>query len=132
METARSVGSLFSPLDEELALLPGQLAPGQCNHLVHLASHMPFETASEMLEELLEVRVSKECARRLTERMGHALEQAQTVAAEAPFQQAAPRELVAESVVMSADGAMIGLVGGEWAEVRTLVIGEMKATPQKK
>lgn len=132
MGAARSVGSLFSPLDEELALLPGQLAPRQQNHLVHLASYMPFETASQMLEELLDVHISKESTRRLTERMGHALEHAQTVAAKEPFQETSPTDAIPTGLAMSADGAMIGLVGGEWAEVRTLVIGEIKPAQEKK
>jgi len=85
MEAVRSVGSIFSPLDEELALLPGQLAPRQQNHLAHLSSHMPFATATKMMETLLDVHISKESARRMAERMGHALEDAQTEAANAPI-----------------------------------------------
>ncbi|MBV9712636.1 MAG: hypothetical protein JO011_17165 [Ktedonobacteraceae bacterium] len=111
--------------------MPGQLAPRQQNHLVHLASYMPFQTASRMMEELLEVQVSKESARRLTQRMGDALQQAQTEAADAPFEEEADAALLPSRLAMSADGAMIGLVGGEWVEVRTLVLGQI-APPEKK
>lgn len=132
MEAVRSVGSIFFPLDNELALLPGQLAPRQQNHLVHLSSHMPFATATKMIEALLDVHISKESARRIAERMGHALEQAQTEAADAPV--AEERDPVGNGshLAMSADGAMIGLQTGEWVEVRTLVIGEIAPEKVKK
>jgi hypothetical protein len=60
----------FSRLYEELGLLPGNLAPRQQEHLVHLASWMPFAHAPQMLERLLEVHVSEETVRRLTEKQG--------------------------------------------------------------
>jgi hypothetical protein len=126
------VGSVFSPLDEELALLPGNLAPRQQDHVVHLASWMPFKKAASMMEKLLGVQISEETARRLTERMGDALEQAQTEEAHAPFQEAKEGECLPENMAFSADGAMVGLVGGEWAEVRTLVIGKIKEQAKKK
>ncbi len=37
-----------------------------------------------------------------------------------------------EKMAFSADGAMVGLVHGEWAEVRTLVIGKIKEQTKKK
>ena len=46
---------------------------------------MPFATATKMMETLLDVHISKESARRMAERMGHALEDAQTEAANAPI-----------------------------------------------
>src|SRR5258707_1168904 len=39
----------FSPLDEELALLPGQLTPLLQDHLAHLGTWMPFAHAAQML-----------------------------------------------------------------------------------
>jgi hypothetical protein len=126
------VGSLFSPLDEELALLPGNLAPLQQDHVVHLASWMPFKKAASMVGRLLGVQVSEETVRRLTERMGAALEQAQTEEAQAPFPEEKEETGVPENLAFSADGAMVGLVHGEWAEVRTLVIGKVKEPKKKK
>ncbi|GCF12034.1 hypothetical protein KDI_55980 [Dictyobacter arantiisoli] len=75
---------------------------------------------------LLGVQISEETVRRLTEQMGSALEQAQTQEAQAPFQEAGATVCIPEKRAFSADGAMVGLVHGEWAEVRTLVIGEVK------
>ncbi len=126
------MGSVFSPLDEELALLPGNLTPGQQNHTVHLASWMPFKKAASMMEKLLGVQISEETVRRLTQRMGGALEQAQTQEAQTPFPEEKEGICIPERRVFSADGAMVGLVHGEWAEVRTLVIGEIKEQTKKK
>ena len=51
-ERAPVVERVFFPLDDELGLLPGNLAPRQQEHLVHLASWMPFAWAARMLEHL--------------------------------------------------------------------------------
>lgn len=127
MEAAPSVGRVFSPLDEELGLLAGALAPGQQEHLVHLASWMPFAQAARMMERLLGVQVSKETTRRLTEQVGGQIEAAETEEAKAPFQEDPAEQNQPGRLAMSADGAMISLVNKEWAEVRTLAIGQTKA-----
>ena len=56
--TCPKCGAGLFPLDEELGLLPGTLAPRQQEHLVHLASCMPFKQAARMLGALLGVQVS--------------------------------------------------------------------------
>jgi hypothetical protein len=132
MEPAPIVGLGFSPLDEELALLPGSLTPRQHEYLVHLASWMPFARAAELLERLLGVQVSAATVRRLTEAAGAALEQVQTAASQHSLERdesatlPGPRE---SKLVLSADGAFVPLVKGEWAEVRTLAIGAVAARP---
>ncbi|GHO72083.1 hypothetical protein KSC_109750 [Ktedonobacter sp. SOSP1-52] len=78
-----------------------------------------------MLETLLGVRTTKETARCLTERMGVCMEAAYIAEGERlsfppPTDQPAPQRCV-----LSADGAMISLVNKQWAEVRTLAIGEL-------
>lgn len=126
MEPAPPVGQVFFPLDEELALQPGSLTPRQQEHLAHLAVWMPFERAREMLEQLLGVQVSEPTVRRGTERAGACYEARQT----AQSQQAAAAEPAVSSnelQVISTDGAYVPLVKGEWAEVRTLAIGQVKA-----
>jgi hypothetical protein len=120
------VGRVFFPLDEELALLPGNLAPRQHEHLVHLASWMPFAQASNLLSLLLGVQAGKETVRRLTEQAGRQVEQAQTQAANAPWQEETTKSAPPARLVISADGAYVPLVKGEWAEVRTLAIGQVK------
>lgn len=128
-EPARTVGRVVSPLDEELAFLPGNLAPRHQDHLVHLASWMPFGCASRMLEDLLQVHVGKETARRLCEEVGQRVEEKQTTESQRPWKEETltPEDL--PRLAMSADGAMVPLAGGEWAEVRTLAIGEVPPCP---
>lgn len=125
MGPARTVGQVFFPLDEELALLPGSLTPRQQEHLAHLAVWMPFERARQMLEEFLGIQVSEPTVRRGTERAGKLYEARQTTQS----QQTKPVEPVltdVEKQVISTDGAYVPLVKGEWAEVRTVAIGEVK------
>ncbi len=127
MEPARTVGRVFFPLDEELALLPGTLAPRQQSHLVRLGSWMPFRQASHVLAELVGVSVSPETARRLCEAAGKRVEEQQTAEAHQPWKEDAEARELPCRMVISADGAMVPLTGGEWAEVRTLAIGEVPA-----
>lgn len=125
MEPAPTVGLVFFPLDEELVLQPGSLTPRQREHLAHLAVWMPFERARQMLEEFLGIQVSEPTVRRGTERAGALYEARQT----AQSQQACPTETATsgcEKQVISTDGAYVPLVKGEWAEVRTVVIGQVK------
>jgi hypothetical protein len=133
MERAPSVGRVFFPLDKELALLPGNVAPRQHEHLVHLAAWMPFAKARTMLSRLLGVQVGDETVRRLTERAGKQIEAAQTQAAEAPWEEESAKVDEGVDLVMSADGAFVPLVKGAWAEVRTLAIGHVRRShPDKK
>ena len=64
MGPARPVGSAFFPLDEELGLLSGGLTPRGEETLVRLSTWMPYESARELLEDLLGMRVSKATERR--------------------------------------------------------------------
>ena len=119
---------VFFPLDEELELLPGNLAPRQQEHLVHLACFMPFDKVAEMMEELLSVQTTEETVRRLTEQAGSWIEAWQTAEVEAEDEPLEDLERPLERCVFSPDGAMISLVHKQWAEVRTVAIGE----PQQK
>lgn len=136
MEPVRPVGPGFFPLDEELALLPSSLTPIQHEHLVHLATMMPFAQAGKMLEALLGVQVSEATVRRLTEQAGACYEQvqdlqsqheqAQEPATSLPWFQAAATPLdESKQAVISSDGAYVPLLHGEWAEVRTLALGQV-------
>lgn len=127
MELARTVGRVFSPLDEEVALLVGTLAPRQHSHLVQLGSWMPFRHASRILKDLLGVYVSAETARRLCEDVGKQVEEKQTAEAQEPWKEAATEPEKPSRMAISADGAMVPLTGGEWAEVRTIAIGAVPA-----
>lgn len=122
------MGKVFFPLDEELELLPGKLAPRQQQHLVHLACFMPFDKVGEMLEELVSVQTTEETVRRLTEQVGGWMEAAQTAEGEVDGKPESEDEPLLQRCVISPDGAMISLVHKQWVETRTVAIGE----PQEK
>lgn len=126
MGSARVVGWGFFPLDEELELLPGELTPRGHENLVRLSSWMPFGRASEILADLLGVRISKQVGREYTERAGAAYVEMQAAEVERLEQEASVADSGGEKMQISVDGAMVPLVHGVWAEVRTLVVGEVK------
>jgi len=75
---------------------------------------MPFAQASRLLTLLVGVQVGKETVRRLTEHAGRHMEQAQPQAAKAPWPEDPTKIVPAARLVMSADGAYVPLVKGEW------------------
>ena len=64
-------------MDEELELLEGELTPSGHENLVRLCGWMPFQRASEVLEDLLGIVVNKNVGQQYTERAGAAYEQLQ-------------------------------------------------------
>lgn len=123
MPGARSAGPGFSPLDEELGLLPGALTPTLQAHLCRLGSRLSFAEAASELAHLKGVRVSAATARRRTEGDGALYAGLQTAAAQRVLVEAPPPPLGPPVQQVSVDGAMVGLTDGSWREVRTLVIG---------
>lgn len=78
-----------------------------------------------MLTRFTQVPVSPSTAQRHTEAIGLAYEAVQSAEVEQierDWPDVAPGPT---QVVLSADGAMVPLVGGVWAEVKTLVVGEV-------
>jgi hypothetical protein len=126
MECASPVERGFSPLDEALELVGGELSPWLVEATVRLGSCMPFEQVPELLAFFAGVVVSVETVRRWTERGGAALVATETAAVERleREQPEAPRGPAVQQ--LSADGAMVPLVGGEWAEVKTVAIGRVE------
>jgi hypothetical protein len=112
-------------LDEELGLLSGGLTPHGEETLVRLASWMPFEQARELFQDLVGVRVSKATARRVTLATGEAALAVCEAEVERLKQEVPQAPGGAEKQAMSGDGAFVHLVGGEWAEVKTLALGEV-------
>ena len=120
------MGRAFFPLDEELELLPGCLTPSLQQDLVRLGTWVPFSKAAQELEYFRKTDVSRPTAERITEAAGAAYEALQSaeverIERELPRAPAGPRQQL-----LSVDGAMVPLVGGEWAEVKTMVIGEVQ------
>ena len=106
-------------------MLPGGLTPRAEELLVRLSTWMPYASAQELLEEMLGVQVSKATARRATLATGKARLSVCEEEVERLKQEAPQAPVGAEKQAMSGDGAMVHLVGGEWAEVKTLAIGEV-------
>lgn len=84
---------------------------------------MPFERAVESLADLLRVQVSEATVRRRTEAWGAAYVGVQEEEVRGIEQALPAAPLGPDKMLLSVDGAMVPLVGGEWAEVKTLVLG---------
>ena len=128
MRIAQPAGQVFSPLDKELGLLPQSLLlPRLTEALVSLCVWMPFARAQEFMARLCGTSISRSTARRQTLEAGEALVAAETAAAEwiiATVPEARPGP---DHQLVSIDGAMVPLRGGEWAEVKTIAIGTLIA-----
>ena len=110
-----------------MALLPGALTPSLQEDLVRLGTWMPFDRAAGELAHFRRTEVSRATAERLTEAAGAAHVAWQTAEVARLEREVPEAPAVAERQFLSVDGAMVPLVGGEWAEVKTLVIGEVQA-----
>ncbi len=124
MGSVRCVGRSFSPLDEELELQAGSLSPYLQEQLTRLSVWIPsFARAAELFEVFTGAHVSPSSARRQCEEAG-AMQVALQEAEVERLRQEPVREVRPERLVMSVDGAIVPLVGGEWRECKTLVVGE--------
>jgi len=125
MGCARPVKEGFFPLDEELGLLPVQVTPILFENLVRLGAWMPFEEAAEMLKVFTGAEVSEFAVRQNSLAAGEAYvsEQSEEVERLEKETPAAPEG--ASKALLSADGAFVPLLHGEWGEVKTVVIGEV-------
>src|SRR5512139_1294466 len=125
MCTVHAVGRVFFPLDQELELLDGEYTPQVYGWMARLSGWMPFGAAAKMTAALLGVAVSEPTVRRVGEAVGAAyvaLQSEQTAKLE---RDAPPAPAGAAQMVVSADGAMVPLLHGEWGEVRTVAIGAL-------
>jgi hypothetical protein len=131
MEYVRPVDKGFFPLYEELGLLPGKSTPWGHERLVLLSSWMPYEKAVEELGEMVGIQVSKLVGENYTEAAGAAYVEIQAAEVEELEAKMPPAPGGGEKMQLSADGAMVPLLHGVWAEVRTLVVGEVQALEQE-
>ena len=110
-----------------MALLPGRLTPYLQEQLAHLGTWMPFRPAAAMLQRFTQVAVSEASARRLTEVVGQAAEAVEAAQGARIEQELPPPPAGPDQALLSADGAMVPLRGGGWAEVKTLAVGQVVA-----
>ena len=90
-----------------------------------LGSKMPFEQAVEEIWDSRRIHLSEGTIRQTTYRHGRAAEalteaEVQRLEKEAPAATAQP-----EKLLVSADGALVPLVNGEWREVKSVAVGEV-------
>lgn len=104
-------------------MLPGPLTPRLVEDLAHLGTWMPFPVAARNLGRFHGVKVSEPSARRWTEKAGAALVAQETAAVERLMREETPLPPGPPLQQVSVDGAMVPLVGGVWAEVKTVAIG---------
>ncbi|HEY8056976.1 MAG TPA: hypothetical protein VIE13_13805 [Terriglobales bacterium] len=99
-------------------------SPQVLSWLARLGATLPFAQAAALLAELTGLLVSAATLRRHTEALGAA-----AVAQEEDLVARLERDLPAppagpDRLVFGADGALVPLVGGEWAEVKLMSLGE--------
>ena len=109
----------------------GPLTPSLVEDLALLGSWLPFGQAAKNVGHFRRIEVSEATARRITEQSGAAYVEFQTE--EAGLLEAETREAPAGPGLqqLSVDGAMVPLLGGEWAEVKTLAIGTIDEADRK-
>lgn len=127
MSSARPAGRAFSPLDERIGLRAhSTVSPRLYQCLARLGTELPFERVPALAKLLLGVQVSVDTVRRLTEAAGRAQVEREEAQCQHLRQHAPDGPTGPEVQHLSADGAMVPLVGGEWAEARTLALGTVE------
>ena len=132
MRCAHAVKRGFFPLDEELQLLAGHYTPTLYEGMTRLSTWMPFGRAVHEVSYFLHTHVTATTVRRQTEAAGAAYVAVQTREVERLERETPPAPVGPAKQFLSVDGAFVPLVGGEWAEVKTLAIGEVEAPRQVK
>jgi hypothetical protein len=120
---------VFFPLDEELGLLAGELSATLAEGVVRLGTRMPFAQAATELAFFWSVEVEETTVRRYTEAAGAAYVAEQAAQLERLQRERPPAPAGPTVQYVSADGAMVPLVGADWAEVKTLAIGVVEVQP---
>jgi hypothetical protein len=94
--------------------------------VAYTGSITSFGHTREALQQLLGVELSESLARKLTERAGSVMDECERArAAELQEKPVLASSCDGARQQVSVDGAMIRVVGKDWAEVRTVAIGEL-------
>lgn len=132
MAYALCVKQGFFPLDKELELVGGQFTPSVYEGVTRLGTWMPFGRAVKEASHFLHVSVTEAMVRRQSEAAGAAYVAVQMREVERLEREGSMGEVGPDQQFMSVDGAFVPLVGGEWAEVKTLALGSVEAPRQVK
>jgi hypothetical protein len=105
----------------------GQFTPQVQAAMSRIGSKMPFEQALEEIWDSRRIHLSEGTVRQTTYRHGQAAEammrvEVERIEKEAPTATAKPGKLM-----LSADGAFVPLVKGEWREVKSVAVGEVES-----
>lgn len=114
----------FSPLDRALEIGPERLTPHLLDGLTWLGARLPFGEAAETMT-FMGTQVSPSTVRRWTERTGATMVEIQDERVTKIEREAPEAPAGAETMQMSVDGTFVGVVGGDWTEVKTTAIGEV-------
>jgi hypothetical protein len=110
-----------------LGLLPGPWTPSLQEGAVRLGAWMPFPAAAALLGTFAHTALSEPSVRRKAEEAGAAYVAVQAAAVAALEQRPTAPPDGPAVLQLSADGAMVPLVGkGAWAEVKTVAIGAVQ------
>ncbi|MFN8514969.1 MAG: ISKra4 family transposase [Chloroflexia bacterium] len=107
--------------------MPGPWTPTLHEGAVRLGAWLPFAQAARLLAAFAHTALSEPTVRRQTEAAGAAYVALQAAAAEDEARGAAAPPPGPPVLQLSVDGAMVPLVGGAWAEVKTLALGLVEA-----
>lgn len=117
----------FFALDEELALLPGNLTARLQEALVGLSTQQPwFAKAARELTFFTGTTVHPDTARRRSQAAAAVLVGYQTAEAARSLREPPTPPPGRATLVFGVDGAMVPIVGGLWMEVRTLAVGAVQ------
>jgi len=107
---------------------------------VHLALWVSFPKAVKLLTKLMGVQVSEATVRRQTEEAGAVYEAVQNEQADQLMEEKEKKGRATScqsntraakepesKMIRSHDGAMVPLVGGVWAEAKTVVVGHVQS-----
>jgi hypothetical protein len=126
------VGRGIFPLDEQLGLSGSAFSPYLVEAMVRLGTELPFPRVPELVSFFTRVEIGEETARVITERAGAVLQaeqEAEVAAYERRERPVIPEPNAPAVQQVSADGAMVHLVGEGWVEVKTLAIGRIASNP---
>lgn len=132
MQAVLHAGSVFSPLDEELGLLPGRYTPRMQESMVRLGAKLPYRQVQEEIEYFCRTYVGEKTVRDETMESGNVREvyeqsEVRGLEKKAPEPEARPGKML-----FSGDGAFVPLINGDWREVKTLVLGEFDTVTNAK
>jgi hypothetical protein len=110
-----------------LALTTSHYTPLLVEQMVRLGANLPFRQAAAVFAAFNLVKLSHQTIRRQTQAAGlrYCAAQEDKVAAERIAARSGPRV-----GLLSVDGCMVPLLKGQWAEVRTLVVGQVSSKRQ--